>query len=85
MVRLPGSLDAGRWKLRVGYFTNRQTSARIAIGSNPAVSMRLERGLHEVYVSLQGGGSDQIRLDGVDVGASVCIGALTVGFPVAKS
>ncbi len=85
IVRLPGSLDAGRWKLRVGYFTNRQTSARIAIGSNPAVSMRLERGLHEVYVSLLAGGSDQIRLDGVDDGASVCIGAITVGFPVAKS
>jgi hypothetical protein len=85
IVRLAGPLDAGRWKLRLGYYTNRQTSARIAIGSNQPVTMRLERGLHEVYVSLQAGGSAEIRLDGVDAGGSVCLGAVTVGLPVIKS
>jgi hypothetical protein len=75
---------AARWKLRLGYYTNRQTTARVAIGTNPAVEMRLERGLHEVYVSLLGGGSTQIRLDGVDAGASVCIGSATLGLPMPK-
>jgi hypothetical protein len=85
VVQLPSAPGAGRWKLRLGYYTNRQTSARVAIGSNPPVEMRLERGLHEVYVSLLAGRSTQLRMDGVDAGASVCIGAVTVGFPVIKS
>lgn len=85
IVQLPVALGAARWRLRLGYYTNRQTTARVAIGNNPPVVMRLERGLHEVYISLLGGGSAQIRMDGVDAGASVCIGSATLGLPAIKS
>ena len=85
IVQLPVALSASQWTLELGYFSNRQTAARVAIGSNPPVEMRLERGLHEVYVSLLAGGSTQIRMDGVDEGASVCIGNATLGFPVPKT
>lgn len=85
VVQLPTTPGAARWKLRLGYYTNRQTSARVSIGNNPPVEMRLERGLHEVYVSLLAGGSPELRMDGVDAGASVCIGAATIGLPVIKS
>jgi hypothetical protein len=84
LVPIPSDPGASLWKLQLGYYTNRQTSARVSIGSNRPVSMRLERGLHEVFVSLQAGGAKQIRVDGVDPGASVCIGAATLGFPVPK-
>ena len=85
VIKMPGAPAAGRWKLRLSYLTNRQTSARVRIGNNPPVSMRLERGLHDVYISLLAGGSKRIRLDGVDEGASLCLGGVTIGFPVAKS
>ena len=84
IVHLPASLDTGHWKLQLGYFTNQQTSARVSSGNNPPVEMPLERGLHNVYVSLLAGGSTQLRIDGVDPGASVCIGSATLGFPAIK-
>jgi hypothetical protein len=84
IVQLPSAPGAGRWKVRLGFYTNRQTTARVAIGSNPPVETRLGRGLHEIYVSLLAGGSNQLRMDGIDAGASVCIGSLTIGFPAAK-
>ena len=80
-VRLPQAVGAGRWKLKLGYYANRQTSARVAVGDNPPVGMRLERGMHEVFVSLQAGGSDQIRVDGLDPDSSLCIGTAVLGFP----
>ncbi len=84
VVRLPLTPEPGLWKLRIGYLANRQTTARISIGAQPAVPMRLEHGLHEVYVSLPAGGSDQLTLTGLDQDASVCLGGATLGFPVAK-
>jgi hypothetical protein len=83
-VRLPSTPGAGRWKLRLGYLANRQTTARVSIGGNPPVTMRLERGLHVIFVSLLAGGSAQITLDGVAQGSTVCLGAATLGFPIAK-
>jgi hypothetical protein len=83
-ITLPRAVGDGLWKLRLGYYANRQTSARVSIGINPPVTMRLERGLHEVYISLRAGGSARIRVDGVDPGSSVCIGTATLGLPGPK-
>ncbi len=35
VVPLPAVVSPGRWKLQLGYLTNRQTTARVAIGDNP--------------------------------------------------
>lgn len=84
LAQLPTSPGAGQWKLQFGYLANRQTTVQVSVGSNPPVTMRLERGLHQIYVSLRAGGSDQITVDGVDQGSSVCIGNVILGFPKAK-
>jgi hypothetical protein len=83
-ILLPVAPGAGRWTLRLGYLGNRQTTAKVSIGVQPPVTMRLEKDLHEIYISLQAGGSDQLLLSGLDHDASICIGSATLGFPVAK-
>jgi hypothetical protein len=84
-VLLPASPAKGQWKLELGYFTNRQTSARVSVGPNPPVSMRLDRGLHDIYVNLPvAGGSPVIKVDGLDLGGSVCVGTATLGLAVPK-
>jgi hypothetical protein len=85
-IPLPAVPGVGQWKLRLGYYANRQTSARVAVGNQPAVTMRLERGLHQVFVSLHAGGdSSTVTVSGLDQDAAVCVGDAVLGFPVAAS
>jgi hypothetical protein len=85
VVKLPLTIAGGKWKVRLAYNTNRQTTARAALGNNRPVTMRLERGLHEIFLNLDGNGASELRLDDVDPGSTACLGAVTVGFPVVKS
>jgi hypothetical protein len=83
---LPSTPGLGQWKMKLDYLANRQTSARVRVGSvYTPVQTRLERGLHSIYVSLPAGGSNTITLDGLDAAASVCIGGLLFGLPAAAS
>jgi hypothetical protein len=84
-VRLAATPGNGTWKLRLGYFTNRQTSATVTNGRPPGTPIRLERGLHQVFLELQGGGSPTIRIGGLDLDSGVCIGSATLGLALPAS
>ena len=73
VIRLPVNPGRGRWKLRLGYLANRQTTATVALGAQPPVTMRLDGGLHEIYVSLLADDSRTLTLGGLDHEASVCL------------
>ncbi len=85
VITLPTALPPGHWKLRLGYFANRQTDAKVSVGANPATSMRLDRGLNTEYISLYAGHSAQITVAGLDQAASVCVGSATLGLPIATN
>jgi hypothetical protein len=83
LITLPTALPVAHWKLKLGYFANRQTDASVSVGNHPATTMRLNRGLNTEYISLYAGGSPQIKVGGLNQDASVCVGSATLGLPVA--
>jgi hypothetical protein len=70
------------WAVRIGYLSDRDTTATVVLGkgSHP---VQLKRGLGEIYLSIEGGGS-ALRLEGLDPYASVCVGDAQVGQAVPK-
>jgi hypothetical protein len=82
-MTLPIHPGLGQWKMQLDYLANRQTSARVRLAGYAPLDMRLDRGLHTVFLSVPAGGSNTITLDGLDRDAGVCIGSLRFGLPSA--
>lgn len=78
LVRLAASAVNWQHTLHLAYMDGSSTDGTVQLGSGPAVPVRFERGLHDVYVVLAGGG-DQLNVTLQDPAAVMCIGAAQVG------
>ncbi len=78
LVRLAASTINWQHTLHLSYMDGSSTDGTVQLGSGPAVAVRFERGLHDVYVVLAGGG-DQLKVTLQDPAAVMCIGATQVG------
>lgn len=79
---LPASPIAWAWKAEIAYTANRETAALVTLDDGRpgarAVPVRLSAGMHQLYVSLEGGGN-RFMLSGLTPDAVVCLGQVSVG------
>jgi hypothetical protein len=81
-VPLGGAASSGGdWTFRIGYVANRASAATVTIGAS-RVPLRLEPGLHEVFVRAPGGG-DVLGVSDLVAGAAVCVGEVVAGLATA--
>jgi hypothetical protein len=80
-------LDAERfawvWILKVNYLAEEDTTATIRMGP-VAEQVELRQGLHTVYVELNGGEGNAVRLEGLAPGVAVCVDSVVAGNVHAK-
>lgn len=81
-VPLKGSAYLWTWAVRVGYLADRDTPATFVLGTDRQ-TVQLQKGLGEVFLRMQGGGSE-LRVEGLDPDAHVCVGDVQVGTPAPK-
>lgn len=81
-IPLDGQPFPFTWAVRIGYLSDRETTATIVLGRGRR-DVQLHQGLGEVFVTLEGGGS-RLMLEGLDPLANVCVGDAQVGQPVPK-
>ena len=81
-VPLTGSAYVWNWAVRVGYLADRDTQATIVLGQDRQ-AVQLHKGLGEVYLPMVGGGNE-LRVEGLNPDAKVCVGDVQVGNPAPK-
>jgi hypothetical protein len=81
-IALTKSTFAWPWVLKVSYFTNTPTPARITFGGHTE-QVELRTGLNDLFVQITGAG-DQVRIDGLNPAAQVCVAGIVVGTPAPK-
>lgn len=81
-VPLTGSAYEWNWAVRVGYLADQDTQATIVLGKDRQ-TVQLHRGLGEVYLPMVGGGNE-VRVEGLNPQAKVCVGDVQVGTPAPK-
>lgn len=79
-MALSRSFADATWWLRVDYLASNDSGLTVSAG-DATREVSLRRGLHQVYVRVEGA-FDQVRLAGVDAGATVCVDKVVVGQPV---
>jgi len=79
-LALSRSFADATWWLRVDYLASNDSGLTVSAG-DATREVSLRRGLHQVYVRVEGA-FDQVRLAGVDAGATVCVDKVVVGQPV---
>lgn len=82
-VPLKGPVIGVSWWVRLDYLSSQDTGLRLRAGRTDA-RLNLRRGLGTVYVLAQGPFND-IALDDLDPGVTLCVDALVVGNPVAPT
>ena len=73
---------AWTWTVRVGYLAGLDTQATVVLGQDRQ-DVQLHKGLGEVFLPMVGGG-DEVRLEGLNPDANVCVGDVQVGHPAPK-
>jgi hypothetical protein len=81
-VPLNGSAYIWNWTVRVGYLASQDTPATIVLGDDRQ-KVQLHKGLGEVYLPMTGGGKE-VRVEGLEPGANVCVGDIQVGTPAPR-
>ncbi|NMM35673.1 MAG: hypothetical protein HHJ13_17110 [Phycicoccus sp.] len=81
-VPLTESAYPWTWTVRVGYLAGLDTQATIVLGK-ARQQVQLHKGLGEVYLPMVGGGSE-VRVEGLNPEANVCVGDVQVGHPAPK-
>lgn len=83
-IEIPLSSDVfdWSWAVRIGYLSDSDTSATLSLGRG-AVPVQLRKGLGQVVVRIEGGGSALVVQD-LHPWAKVCVGDAQVGNPVPK-
>lgn len=69
------------WWLKIGYLASGDSAVRVTAGTS-SVETEVFRGLGDLFVYVDGGVFDEVRLDGLDPGVTLCIDAVDVGTPV---
>ncbi len=78
-IPLQESVEADRWILRLGYFTNVETTMQITAGDDTqSVSVRRGVAVHDVVVS---GMIEDVRLVLDTSPGTLCVTSLSVGYP----
>ena len=70
------------WTVRIGYLTDRDTTATVTLGRG-AREVQLRQGLGEVTFTVEGGG-DTVVISGLDPQANICVGDVQVGQAVPR-
>lgn len=89
-LQLTERLDEGWWYIRIHYLANPDADMRVGVatGSGPAIQLGTETwpaGLATAMITTPPGTAfDRVVLSGADDDVSVCIGGVTVGFPIAE-
>lgn len=68
------------WWVRIGYLSGRDSDLTVVAGTD-RVAVSVESGLHDVYLKVDGS-FDEIRFEGLDPGATMCVDTIEVGQPV---
>jgi hypothetical protein len=79
-VKLTAPAFTWTWWLRIGYLASRDSPLVVTAGSD-RVETSVEAGLNSLYVQINGR-FDTVRLDGLENGATMCVGTIEVGQPV---
>lgn len=78
-VPLAGEAFDYVWWARIGYLSSQDSTVTVSAGSTRAETS-VRRGLNNLYVRLEGG-FDEIRIDGLEQGATLCVDTIEVGQP----
>jgi hypothetical protein len=80
-IRMPRQLFPWTWWIRIGYLSSGGSAVTVST-SGHEVEAAVEEGLGSLYVQVDGAVGD-IRIDGLDEGVTLCVGAVEVGEPAA--
>ena len=79
-VPLTGRAFPWEWWLQIGYLASADSPVTVSAGGNH-LDTDVRSGLNTLYVRLDGT-FDEVRIDGLDEGVSLCVDSIIVGQPV---
>lgn len=79
-IPLNGEAFLWTWWMRIGYLAASDSAISVTAGG-ASVETEIDAGLHELFVKVDGT-FDEVRLDGLDPGATMCVDTIEVGQPV---
>ena len=79
-VRIPLQSEVvDYWQvLRIGYLSDKDTTATVRAGDHPARSFAVRRGLNAMFILLLAGG-DEVTLQAADASANICTDEIEIG------
>ena len=79
-IPLTGAAFDWIWWLRIGYLSSQDSPVTVSAGDTQ-VTTTVQRGPNSLYVRVSGT-FDDVHLDGLDPGSSVCVDTIEVGQPI---
>ncbi|WP_457189436.1 hypothetical protein [Nocardioides sp. P5_E3] len=79
-VPLAGRAIDLEWWARIGYLSSADSAVTVTAGRS-SVDTRVRRGLNNLYLRLDGG-FDEVSIDGLDPGTTLCVDVVEIGQPV---
>ena len=79
-IPLTGQAFPWTWWVQIGYLASTDSAVTVSAGDS-SMDTDVRQGLNTLYVNLDGT-FDEVRIDGLDDGATVCVDTVVVGQPV---
>ena len=76
-IPLAGEAFEWTWWVRIGYLSGSSSPVTVVAGDSE-VTTEVQRGLHELFVRVDGS-FDDVRIEGLDRGATMCVDTVEVG------